>query len=69
VTEAEVAAEFLRAALASDRWSDRIRGLLEDDEALVTSPRLDDERENRVRAELLERHRSPPNRGVGALPS
>jgi hypothetical protein len=24
----------------------------------VTSPRLDDERENRVRAELLERHRS-----------
>jgi hypothetical protein len=33
VTEAKVVAEFLRAELASDRWSDRIRGLLEDDGA------------------------------------
>jgi len=67
VTEAEVVAEFLRAELASDRWSDRIRRLLEDDEGLVTSlasptsARTGDTRSCSSAIALR------PDRGVGAL--
>jgi hypothetical protein len=58
VTEAEVVAAFLRAELGSPRYGAPIRELMTSDATLVTEPRLDDERENAERAELLDRHRS-----------
>jgi len=67
VTEAKVVAEFLRAELASDRWSDRIRGLLEDDGARdeplasTTSARTGAARGCSSAIALR------PDRGVGAL--
>jgi hypothetical protein len=56
VQEAEVVAEFLRAEWESPRFGEALRALAPD-EALVTAPRLDDERENAARAQLLDEHR------------
>lgn len=56
ISEAEVVAEFLRAEWDSPRFGGTLRALARD-EALVTTPRLDDEAENAARAALLDEHR------------
>jgi hypothetical protein len=59
-SEAEMVALFLRTELASDRFGDQLRGLLERaglPERVVTAPRVGDAAENRVRLWLLTEHR------------
>jgi hypothetical protein len=60
-SEAEVLATFLRAELDSSRYGDTVLALLGDageDEGLLTRPRIDDARENELRAMILDRYRS-----------
>jgi hypothetical protein len=58
--EEEMIALFLRTELASDRWRDALRELLDRaglPESVITDPDLDDPAENRARQQLLTGHR------------
>jgi hypothetical protein len=59
-SEAEMVAAFLRAELDSSRYGDTVRRLLREageTEHLLRAPAVTDERENAIRAELLDRYR------------
>jgi hypothetical protein len=59
-SEKEMIALFLRTELASDRWRDTLRELLDRaglPERVITDPDLDDHTENRARRQLLTGHR------------
>jgi hypothetical protein len=60
-SEEEMIAVFLRGELASDRWSETLRGLLARDgrgDQVLTQPDLADPEENRYRSGILEDHRA-----------
>ena len=60
-SEDEVISAFLRAEVDSDRYGEKLRGLLARDRrepGILRNPDLGDDRENRYRRQLLDEHRA-----------